>query len=125
MMVLTQAFAASDPLVRQSIIGLAEHNALWFAGPGRNAPPFPEWPIRYRPDQAGPAIVLIDAPTLLELGYTGSCHVLAAAMYGWAKAQGEAATMLVRRLASGLWHGNVRRGDGSIWDPERMVPRAA
>lgn len=123
-MLLTQAFAASDPLVRQSIIGLAEHNALWFAGPGRNAPPFPEWPLLYQPDQPGAAIVFLDAPTLLELGM-GSCHVLAAAMYGWAKAQGETATMLVRRLSSGLWHGNVRRGDGTIWDPERMVRRAA
>lgn len=124
MIVLTQAFAASDPLVRQSIIGLAEHNALWFAGPGRDAPPFEAWGIGYQPDQVSAAIVLVDAPTLRELGQ-GSCHTIAAAMYGWCLAQGELATMIVRRLASGLWHGAVRRADGKIWDPQREVRRVS
>lgn len=124
MIVLCQAFAASDPLVRHAVIGTAEHNALWFAGPGRGTPPFPSWGVRYRPDEPGGVVFVPDAPTLRELG-EGSCQSLACAMYGWLRAQGDEATMILRRLATGRWHGIVRRGDGTIWDPQREVQHAA
>lgn len=124
MIVLTQAFAASDPLVRGSVIALGEHNVLWFAGPGKSAPRFDAWRLRYRGDAPAGAVFLADAPTLLELG-EGSCSSLACAMYGWIRGGlGDDATLIVRRLASGLWHSIVRLATGTIWDPEHEVPHA-
>lgn len=117
----TELCGASDAWIRHNLIGLAEHNAIWFAGPGRVYRPFPEWSIKYRPDPPSDILPSYDAPTLHRVGI-GSCGVIAAAMYGWLRGgMGEDATFLVRRVSEGEWHGLVRTARGLIWDPIREV----
>lgn len=121
MIVGASVIGVSDALLQSLLVGLVEHNAIWFAQHPK-LDPF-TWGLRYRPDPVSDHIILHDA-AVLQSQPIGSCGTLACAIGGYWRSRATRARVLLRRDAPTKWHAMVIAPDSErpLWDPEKEVP---